>query len=123
MVLRHDRQRWSKGLTVKCLLVSIVVSYQVTQYLFRDLDITAKWTGFDHSRVMVFVTCLTKRGNVHRDFSPDGSMKPYIRRVPYDTMLAVLVLENRGAAGHANSSNNAFASFKSAVSNPTVNQW
>src|SRR5215467_788395 len=40
----------------------------------------------------------------------------------HDAVLVVLVLESQGAAGHANSSNNAFASFKSAVSNPSVNQ-
>jgi hypothetical protein len=38
-----------------------------------------------------------------------------------DAVLMVLVLESTGAAGHANSSNNAFASFKSAVSKPSVN--
>ena len=32
-------------------------------------------------------------------------------------------LENQGAASHASSSNNAFASLRSAVSNPSVNQW
>src|SRR5262245_41886222 len=41
-------------------------------------------------------------------------------------VLVVLVPESKGAAGHAdsssNSSNNAFASFRSAVSNPSVNQ-
>src|SRR2546427_9015159 len=41
----------------------------------------------------------------------------------HDGLLVALVLESTGAAGHANSSNNAFASFKSAVSNPSVNQW
>src|SRR6266567_3972703 len=39
-----------------------------------------------------------------------------------DAVLAVLVLESKGAAGHANSSNNALASLRSAVSNPSVNQ-
>src|SRR5215510_6727065 len=39
-----------------------------------------------------------------------------------DAVLVVLVLESQGAAGHANSSNNALASCKSAVSNPSVNQ-
>ena len=34
----------------------------------------------------------------------------------------VLVLKSTGAAGHANASNNALASFKSAVSKPSVNQ-
>src|SRR5439155_11776588 len=41
----------------------------------------------------------------------------------HETVLVALILESQGAAGHANSSNNAFASFKSAVSNPSVNQW
>ena len=40
----------------------------------------------------------------------------------HDAVLVALVLESQGAAGHANSSNNAFASFRSAVSNPSVNQ-
>src|SRR5215475_4677389 len=40
----------------------------------------------------------------------------------HDAVLVALVLESQGAAGHANSSNNALASFKSAVSNPSVNQ-
>src|SRR5262245_23971563 len=40
----------------------------------------------------------------------------------HDAVLVALVLENRGVADHANSANNAFASFKSAVSNPSVNQ-
>src|SRR6266446_686210 len=40
-----------------------------------------------------------------------------------DAVLAVLVLESKGAGDNANSSNNAFASCKSAVSNPSVNQW
>src|SRR2546427_3983259 len=39
-----------------------------------------------------------------------------------DAVLVALVLESQGAAGHANSSNNALASCKSAVSNPSVNQ-
>src|SRR5215475_7785970 len=39
----------------------------------------------------------------------------------HNAVLAVLVLESQGAADHANSSNNALASFKSAVSNPSVN--
>src|SRR5262245_56069740 len=38
-----------------------------------------------------------------------------------DAVLVVLVLENQGAAGHANSSNNILASCKSAVSKPSVN--
>ena len=39
----------------------------------------------------------------------------------HDAVLVALVLESQGATGHANASNNAFASFKSAVSNPSVN--
>src|SRR6516162_5419474 len=39
-----------------------------------------------------------------------------------DAVLVLLVLENKGAASHANSSNNAFASLRSGVSNPSVNQ-
>ena len=39
-----------------------------------------------------------------------------------DVVLVALVLESARAAGHANSSNNAFASCKSAVSKPSVNQ-
>ena len=35
-----------------------------------------------------------------------------------DAVLAVVVLESKGVAGHANSSDNALASYKSAVSNP-----
>src|SRR5215831_8750363 len=41
----------------------------------------------------------------------------------HGTVLVVFVLRNKGVGCHANSSNNAFASFKSAVSNPSVNQW
>src|SRR6266853_1105729 len=41
----------------------------------------------------------------------------------HDAVLVVLFLESQGAGSHANSSNNAFASCKSAVSNPSVNQW
>src|SRR5262244_1138240 len=39
----------------------------------------------------------------------------------HDAVLVVLVLESQGAGGHANSSNNALASLRSAVSNPSVN--
>jgi hypothetical protein len=38
-----------------------------------------------------------------------------------DAVLMALVLESKGAAGHAHSSNNAFASLRSAVSKPSVN--
>src|SRR2546428_9411383 len=65
MVMLHDRQRRSKSLTVKWLLVPIVVSHQVTQHLFRKLDITAEWTGVDHSRVVAFVAGLAQIGNAH----------------------------------------------------------
>src|SRR5215471_11858952 len=40
----------------------------------------------------------------------------------HDAVLVALVLESQDAVGHTNSSNNAFASCKSAVSNPSVNQ-
>src|SRR5215468_6275694 len=40
----------------------------------------------------------------------------------YDAVLVALVLESQDAAGHANSSNNALASLRSAVSKPSVNQ-
>src|SRR6266446_10297948 len=62
--------------TVKRILLAMTLSHQVTQYLFRQLDITAEWTGFDHGRAIVFVTGLTKRGNVHQCSRPDGSGKP-----------------------------------------------
>ena len=39
-----------------------------------------------------------------------------------DVVLVAFVLESKDSAGHANSSNNALASFKSAVSKPSVNQ-
>src|SRR2546428_9134137 len=81
IVRLHDRQRWSKSRTTKGLLLALTLSHQVTQHLFRTLDIVAEWTGFDHGRAIVFVTCLTKSGNTHRYSYPDGSMKPYIRRV------------------------------------------
>src|SRR5262245_30872078 len=37
-------------------------------------------------------------------------------------VLVTLALESQGAGGHANASNNALASLRSAVSNPSVNQ-
>src|SRR5262249_6818434 len=40
----------------------------------------------------------------------------------HDAVLVVLVLESQGTGGHANSSSNALASCKSAVSKPSVNQ-
>src|SRR6266568_1195546 len=115
----HYRQRWSNSITVKCLLVPIMVSHQVTQHLFRELDITAEWTGFDHSRMVVFVTGLAQIENAHQCSHPDCSGKPCIRAYTSDAVLVALVLESTGAGGHANSSNTALASFKSAVSNPS----
>src|SRR6266478_8893947 len=103
------------------MLHAQTLSHQVTQHLFRELDIVAEWTGFDHGRAIVFVTGLTKSGNAHRYSYLDGSVKPCVMLVFQDAVLMVLVLENKGAAGHANSSNNALASCKSAVSNPSVN--
>src|ERR1700704_3630380 len=82
----------------------------------------AEWTGFDHSRAIVFVTGLTKSGNTHRYSSLDGSVQPCVLLVCQDAVLVALVLESTGATSHANSSNNALASCKSAVSNPSVNQ-
>src|SRR5262245_24090265 len=46
MVRLHDRQRWSKSPTTKGLLLALTLSHQVTQYLFRKLDLVAEWTGF-----------------------------------------------------------------------------
>jgi hypothetical protein len=40
----------------------------------------------------------------------------------HDTGLVALVLENKGATGHANASSNVLAFLRSAVSNPSVNQ-
>src|SRR5712691_8931031 len=117
----HDRQRWSKSRTTKGMLHAQTLSHQVTQYLFRELDIAAEWTGVDHGRAIVFVTGLTKRGNGHRYSSLDGSMQPCVMLVCQDAVLVALVLESQGAAGHANASNNAFASCRSAVSNPSLN--
>src|SRR5437870_9712184 len=81
MVLLHDRHRWSKSRTTKGMLHALTLSHQVTQHLFRELDIVAKWTGVDHGRAIVFVTGLTKSGNAHQCSRPDGSMKPYMGRV------------------------------------------
>src|SRR2546429_9531009 len=39
-----------------------------------------------------------------------------------DAVLVALILESQGAVGHANASNNALASLRSAVSKPSVNQ-
>src|SRR3989442_9465537 len=118
----NDIQRWSKSRTTKGMLHAQPLSHQVTQYLFRELDIAAEWTGVDHGRAIVFVTGLTKRGNAHRYSYLDGSVKPCVMLVFQDTVLVALVLESTGAAGHANSSNNAFASCKSTVPKPSVNQ-
>src|SRR5215475_3222622 len=122
LVVTHDRQRWSKSSTTKGLLLALTLSHQVTQHLFRKLDIGAEWTGCDHGRAIVFVTGLTQSGYAHRYSSFDGLVKPCVMLVFQDALLVALVLESQGAADHANSSNNAFASFKSAVSNPSVNQ-
>src|SRR5215510_10264292 len=81
MVRLHDRQRWSKSRTTKGLLLALTLLHQVTQYLFRKLDLAAEWTGFDHGRAIVFVTCLTKSGNAHQCSRPNYSGKSYIRRV------------------------------------------
>src|SRR5438128_884787 len=48
MIRLHDRQRWSKSRTTKGLLLALPLSHQVTQHLFRKLDIVAEWTDFDH---------------------------------------------------------------------------
>src|SRR5262245_23746091 len=74
----HYRQRWSKSSTVKCLLVPIAVPNYVTQQGFSKLDIVAEWTGFDHSRVVVFVTGLAQIGNAHQCSRPHGSTKPWV---------------------------------------------
>src|SRR5712691_6849789 len=81
MVMLHDRQRWSKSRTTKGLLLALTLAHQVTQHRFRKLDIVAEWTGVDHGRAIVFVTSLAQSGNAHQCSRPDGSMKPYIRRV------------------------------------------
>src|ERR1700704_4918704 len=106
MVMLHDRHRWSKSRTTKGMLHAQTLSHQVTQHLFRKLDIVAAWTGVDHGRAIVFVTGLTKRGNTHRYSYPDGSVTPCDIRVCQDAVLVALALESTGAAGHANSSNN-----------------
>src|SRR5215510_14043423 len=120
LVVTHDRQRWSKSRTTKGLLLVLTLSHQVTQHLFRELDIAAEWTGFDHGRAIVFVTGLTKSGQVHRYSYLNGSVKPCVICVFQDAVLVALAPESTGATSHANSSNNAFASFKSAVSKPSV---
>src|SRR5437870_3208273 len=51
--MMHDRQRWSKSRTTKGLLRALPLSHQVTQHLFRKLNIGAEWTGFDHGRAIV----------------------------------------------------------------------
>src|SRR6266702_1568011 len=84
MVMLHDRQRWSKSRTTKGLLLALTLSHQVTQHLFRELDIVAEWTGVDHGRAIVFVTGLTKRGNAHRYSSLDGSVTPCVMLVFQD---------------------------------------
>src|SRR5262245_24797803 len=81
LVVTHDRQRWSKSRTTKGILLALPLSHQVTQHLFRKLDIGAEWTGFDHGRAIVFVTSLTQSGYAHQCSRPDCSMKLYIRRV------------------------------------------
>jgi hypothetical protein len=81
MVRLHDRQCWSKSRTTKGLLLALTLLHQVTQHLFRKLDIIAEWTGFDHGRAIVFVTGLTQSGSAHRYSYPECSGKSYIRRV------------------------------------------
>src|SRR4030095_11885622 len=76
LVMLHDRPRWSKGSTTKWMLLAMTLLHQVTQHLFRKLDIGAEWTGFDHGRAIVFVTGLTQSGNAHRYSYLNGSMKP-----------------------------------------------
>ena len=78
MVMMHDRQRWSKSPTTKGLLLALPLLHQVTQHLFRKLDIVAEWTGIDHGRAIVFVTCLTKSGNGHSYSYLDSSVKPCV---------------------------------------------
>src|SRR3989442_4956184 len=39
MVMLHDRQRWSKSSTTKGILLALTLPHQVTQHLFRALDI------------------------------------------------------------------------------------
>src|SRR4029450_11993800 len=80
LVVTHDSQRWSKSRTTKGLLLALTLSHQVTQHLFRKLDIVAEWTDFDHGRAIVFVTGLTQSGNTHQCSRPDCSGKSYIRR-------------------------------------------
>ena len=42
MVMMHDRQRWSKSRTTKCLLLALTLSHQVTQHLFRKVGIVSR---------------------------------------------------------------------------------
>src|SRR6267142_2562965 len=44
-VVMHHRQRWSKSRTTKEMLLALTLSHQVTQSLFRKVDIVAEWTG------------------------------------------------------------------------------
>src|SRR5262249_35682542 len=81
LVVTHDRQRWAKSCTTKGLLLALTLAHQVTQHLFREWDIVAEWTDFDHGRAIAFVTSLTKSGNAHQCSRRDGSGTSYIRRV------------------------------------------
>src|SRR5215471_11155173 len=42
LVVRHDRERWSKSPTTKRLLLALTLLHQVTQHLFGKLDIGAE---------------------------------------------------------------------------------
>src|SRR5215831_5452976 len=66
LVVTHNRQRWLKSRTTKGLLLALTLSPQVTQHLFRKLDITAEGTGCDHGRAIVFVAGLAQNGNAHQ---------------------------------------------------------
>src|SRR5215510_10659945 len=77
LLVTHDRQRWSKSRATKRLLLALPLSHQITQHLFRKLDITAEWTSFDHGRAIVCVTGLTKSGNAHQCSRPDCAGKSY----------------------------------------------
>src|SRR5262249_16920491 len=48
--------------------------------------------------------------------------EPCVMLVFQDAVLVALAPESKGTVGYAHSSNNAFASFKSTVSKPSVNQ-
>ena len=101
---------------------ALTLSHQVTQHLFRKLDITAEWTGFDDGRAIVCVTGLAQIGNAHQ-YSVQIAERSHTSDVySHDAVLVVLVLESQGAGGYNNSSNNAFASLRSNVSKPSVNQ-